>query len=42
VLRRIGVNGQVVGQNELALYSTLFETHDQASLSAFLERRSAR
>ena len=37
VLRRIGVNGQVVGQNELALYSTLFETHDQASLSAFLE-----
>ena len=37
VLRRIGVQGQVVGQNELALYSTLFETHDQASLTAFLE-----
>jgi DNA-binding PucR family transcriptional regulator len=37
VLRRIGVDGQVVGQNELALYSTLFETHDPASLSAFLE-----
>ena len=27
----------VVGQNELALYSTLFETHDQASLTAFLD-----
>ena len=37
VLRRIGVDGQVVGQNELALYSTLFETHDPASLTAFLE-----
>jgi sugar diacid utilization regulator len=37
VLRRIGVDGQVVGQNGLALYSTLFETHDPASLSAFLE-----
>ena len=37
VLRRIGVHGQIVGQNELALYSTLFETHDQASLAAFLD-----
>ena len=37
VLRRIGVHGQVIGQNELALYSTLFETHDQASLAAFLD-----
>ena len=37
VLGRIGVQGRVVGQNELALYSTLFETHDQASLSDFLE-----
>lgn len=37
VLRRIGVLGRVVGQNELALYSTLFETHDQTSLAAFLE-----
>jgi DNA-binding PucR family transcriptional regulator len=37
VLRRIGVTNQVVGQNELALYSTLFETHDQASLQAFLD-----
>ena len=37
VLRRIGVQGRVVAQNEMALYSTLFETHDQASLAAFLE-----
>jgi hypothetical protein len=37
VLRRIGVHGRIVGQNELALYSTLFETHDAASLSAFLD-----
>jgi PucR C-terminal helix-turn-helix domain/GAF domain/GGDEF-like domain len=37
VLRRIGVHGRIVGQNELALYSTLFETHDEASLSAFLD-----
>ena len=37
VLRRIGVHGQVISQNELALYSTLFETHDQASLTAFLD-----
>ena len=37
VLGRIGVQGQIVNQNELALYSTLFETHDQASLTSFLE-----
>jgi len=37
VLDRIGVQNQVIGQNELALYSTLFETHDQASLSEFRE-----
>ena len=37
VLKRIGVQGQVVAQNEMALYSTLFETHDQASLDAFLQ-----
>ena len=37
MLRRIGVHGQVISQNELALYSTLFETHDQASLAAFLD-----
>lgn len=37
VLGRIGVQGHVVDQNELALYSTLFETHDQASLAQYLE-----
>jgi DNA-binding PucR family transcriptional regulator len=37
VLGRIGVHCSVVGQNELALYSTLFETHDHASLASFLE-----
>jgi sugar diacid utilization regulator/GAF domain-containing protein len=37
VLGRIGVENQVIGQNELALYSTLFETHDRSSLQAFLE-----
>ena len=37
VLSRIGVHGQIVAQNEMALYSTLFETHDQASLAAFLD-----
>jgi hypothetical protein len=35
VLGRIGVRNQIVSQNELALYSTLFETHDQASLADF-------
>ncbi len=37
VLGRLGVKGSIVGQNELALYSTLFETHDQSSLGDFLE-----
>jgi len=37
VLGRLGVRGQVVSQNELALYSTLFETHDLNSLNQFLE-----
>jgi sugar diacid utilization regulator/GAF domain-containing protein len=37
VLGRLGVRGQVIGQNELALYSALFETHDQASLGQFLD-----
>jgi sugar diacid utilization regulator/GAF domain-containing protein len=37
VLGRIGVQGQIVGQNELALYSTLFETHDRSSLASFLD-----
>jgi sugar diacid utilization regulator/GAF domain-containing protein len=37
VLGRIGVQGQIIGQNELALYSTLFETHDRTSLAQFLD-----
>ncbi|WOB10196.1 helix-turn-helix domain-containing protein [Piscinibacter gummiphilus] len=37
VLGRMGVQGHVIGQNELALYSTLFETHDRASLQTFLD-----
>lgn len=37
VLGRIGVQGHVVDQNELAMYSTLFETHDQTSLAHYLE-----
>jgi GAF domain-containing protein len=36
VLGRLGVHNQIISQNELALYSTLFETHDQASLADFL------
>ncbi len=36
VLGRIGVQGQIIDQNEMALYSVLFETHDQTSLRAFL------
>jgi hypothetical protein len=37
VLGRLGVQGQLISQNELALYSTLFETHDLHSLGQFLE-----
>ena len=37
VLGRIGVQAQIVGQDELAIYSTLFESHDQASLATFLD-----
>ena len=37
VLGRLGIQGQIIGQNELALYSTLFETHDRSSLETFLE-----
>jgi hypothetical protein len=36
VSRSLGVKG-ILGQNELALYSVLFETQDEASLNAFLE-----
>jgi sugar diacid utilization regulator len=37
VAQRLGVKGQILSQNEMALYSVLFETHDHASLDAFLE-----
>lgn len=37
VLQRMGLDGHLVAQNEIALYSTLFESHDQASLAAFLD-----
>jgi DNA-binding PucR family transcriptional regulator len=37
VLKRLGVNDRLVGQNELALYSTLFETHDATSLGEFVD-----
>ncbi|QBK04120.1 GAF domain-containing protein [Hylemonella gracilis] len=37
VLKRLGVNDRLVGQNELALYSTLFETHDATSLGQFVD-----
>jgi DNA-binding PucR family transcriptional regulator len=37
VMARVGMRGAIIGQNELALYSTLFETHDQASLHAYLK-----
>lgn len=37
VLGRLGVNGRFIGQNELALYSALFENHDAASLGQFLD-----
>lgn len=37
VLKRLGVQDHLVAQNELAVYSALFETHDQSSLAQFLE-----
>jgi sugar diacid utilization regulator len=37
VLGRIGAQGQIVGQDELAIYATLFESHDQTSLASFLQ-----
>ncbi|RYY81327.1 MAG: PucR family transcriptional regulator, partial [Comamonadaceae bacterium] len=37
VLGRMGVQGHLVAQAEMALYATLFETHDQGSLVAFLQ-----
>jgi sugar diacid utilization regulator len=37
VMARLGVQGRIVAQNELVLYSTLFESQDQASLTPFFE-----
>ncbi|NML48431.1 GAF domain-containing protein [Ramlibacter sp. G-1-2-2] len=37
VLERMGVRGRLVPQAQLTLYTTLFETHDAASVSAFLD-----
>jgi len=37
VLSRLGMRGSMVGQNEMALYSVLFETHNRDSLHDFLE-----
>lgn len=37
VLGRIGVQDHIVGQNEMALYSALFEAHDASSLANFLQ-----
>ena len=36
VLRRMGMQGRIVQQNEAALYSALFETQDRAGLDGFL------
>lgn len=37
VLERMGVRGRLVPQAQMALYATLFETHEAASVSAFLD-----
>ncbi|CAM4152341.1 helix-turn-helix domain-containing protein [Bordetella muralis] len=37
VVGRLGMGGRIVGQNEIALYSVLFETQDSASLNRFLD-----
>lgn len=36
ILQRIGVRGRILGEHEIAIYTTLFETHDQAGLDDFL------
>lgn len=36
VLGRMGVQGRLVAETEITLYATLFESHDQARLQAFL------
>lgn len=37
VLARLEVQGRIVGQDRMALYSVLFETHDRTSLNTFLD-----
>ncbi len=37
VLARLGMQGRVVAQNEIALYSVLFESQDRSSLVAYLD-----
>ncbi|CAP44253.1 helix-turn-helix domain-containing protein [Bordetella petrii] len=37
VVGRLGMHGRIVAQNEMALYSALFETQDRASLNLFLD-----
>ncbi|NEX62428.1 helix-turn-helix domain-containing protein [Noviherbaspirillum galbum] len=37
VIGRLGIKGQIIDQNEMALYSVLFESHDQERLKSFIE-----
>ncbi|MFC4277923.1 helix-turn-helix domain-containing protein [Achromobacter aloeverae] len=37
VVGRLGMRGRIVAQNEMAVYSILFETQDRASLAQFLD-----
>ncbi|ALM86822.1 helix-turn-helix domain-containing protein [Bordetella sp. N] len=37
VVRRLGMGGRIVAQNEMAMYSILFESQDGASLAQFLD-----
>ncbi|OWT80310.1 MULTISPECIES: helix-turn-helix domain-containing protein [unclassified Achromobacter] len=37
VVSRLGMRGRIVAQNEMAVYSILFETQDGASLAQFLD-----
>ena len=37
VIARMGVQGHLLAQQEMALYAALFESHDETSLAAFLD-----
>jgi sugar diacid utilization regulator len=37
VLHRIGIHGQLIEQNQMALYAVLFESHDQESLKDYID-----